>query len=106
MSASGDLRIEFSTEEDVESAQLKGCTAQVSCLPFSVEALMSETRPLAVTNKAQQKEKGNYDLKEDEVHRTEECTQNSISVKSEPLEQREIPSWISSSINISAPPRE
>ncbi|XP_030595894.1 homeobox protein MSX-2-like [Archocentrus centrarchus] len=102
MSASGDLRNEFSTEEDAESAQLKGRMAQVSCLPFSVEALMSETKPLAVTDR----EKGNYDLKEDDAHRMDECTQNLISVKSEPLEQREFPSWISNSIKISAPPRQ
>ncbi|XP_039872286.1 homeobox protein MSX-2-like [Simochromis diagramma] len=103
MSASGDSRNEFSTEEDAGSTQLKlGRMAQTSCLPFSVEALMSETRPLAVTSK----EKGNYDLKEDEAQRTDECTQNLISIKSEPLEQHEFPSWISSSIKMSTPPRQ
>lgn len=63
---------------------------------------MSETRPQAVTSK----QKGNYDLKEDEAHRTDECTQNLISIKSEPLEQQEFPSWISSSIKMSTPPRK
>lgn len=103
MSAAGDSRNDFSTEEDAGSTQLKlGRMAQTSCLPFSVEALMSETRPLAVTSK----EKGNYDLKEDEAQRTDECTQNLISIKSEPLEQQEFPSWISSSIKMSTPPRK
>ncbi|XP_008277774.1 homeobox protein MSX-2 [Stegastes partitus] len=102
MSAPGDSRDEFSTDEDVEPARQKTRTAQVSRLPFSVEALMSDRRPLAATDR----EEGSYDLDDDGAHRSEEFSQQVVSIKSEPSEQGESPSWISSCIKMSTPARQ
>ncbi|XP_069027695.1 homeobox protein MSX-2-like [Embiotoca jacksoni] len=85
MSAPGDSRDEFSTDEDV----LKRRTAQVSSLPFSVEALMSDGA-----------HKGHNDVNDDAAQ------QQVVSVKSEPSGQGEIPHWISSTMKMSAPPRQ
>ncbi|XP_022057407.2 homeobox protein MSX-2-like [Acanthochromis polyacanthus] len=103
MSARGDSRDEFSTDEDVESTRQKKRTAQVSSLPFSVEALMSDRRPLAATPG----QEGSYDLDEDEAHRSDEFSQQLVSIKSELSEPGGgSPSWISSCIKMSTPPRQ
>ncbi|XP_047441331.1 homeobox protein MSX-2-like [Mugil cephalus] len=101
MSASGDSRDEFSADEDVQRSRARKRAAQVSsCLPFSVEALMSDRGPLAATERPN----GNDDLDEDEARKPDEFNQRVASVKSESSEPEESPSWTSGSINISTPP--
>ncbi|KAM9376158.1 homeobox protein MSX-2-like [Pholidichthys leucotaenia] len=85
-------------KEHVESEQ-KRCTAQVACLPFSVDALMSDRRPLD----AKVREKGSYEFNDDQV---DDLLQPLVSVKSEPHEEGECPLWISSSLKMSAPLRQ
>uniref|UniRef100_A0A4W6CTC7 Muscle segment homeobox 2a n=1 Tax=Lates calcarifer TaxID=8187 RepID=A0A4W6CTC7_LATCA len=100
MSSPGDWRDELSTDEDVHPPRLKKRTAQVSCLPFSVEALMSDRRPL----NAMDEEKG--DLNDDQANRPDEFSHLLVPVKSEPSEQGDSASWISSPIKMSTPPRQ
>ncbi|XP_040904117.1 homeobox protein MSX-2-like [Toxotes jaculatrix] len=101
MSSPGDWRDEFSTDEDVQPPpRLKKRTAQVSCLPFSVEALMSDRRP----QNGMDRENGNKALNDDQANRPDEFPQQLLSIKSEPSEQGDGASWISSPI-MSTPPR-
>lgn len=102
MSSLGDWRDESSTDEDVQPPRLKKRTAQVSRLPFSVEALMSDTRPLNATDRKE----GNYSLNDDQAHRPDEFSQQLVSIKSEPSEPGDCASWISSPIKVSTPPRK
>ncbi|XP_067454940.1 homeobox protein MSX-2-like [Thunnus thynnus] len=102
MFSPGDWRDECSTDEDVQAPRLKRRTAQVSCLPFSVEALMSDTRPLAATDR----QNGNKSLNDDQVQRPDEISQQLVSIKTEPSEQGDCASWISSPIKLSTPPRQ
>ncbi|XP_053179517.1 homeobox protein MSX-2-like [Scomber japonicus] len=102
MSSPGDCRDECSTDEDVQGPRLKRRTAQVSCLPFSVEALMSDTRPLAATDRPN----GNNSLNNDQAQRLDEISQQLVSIKSEPSEQGDCSSWISGPIKLSTPPRQ
>ncbi|KAM4555228.1 homeobox protein XHOX-7.1'-like [Odontesthes bonariensis] len=102
MSAPADLRDELSTDEDVETATLNRRSEQVSRLPFSVEALMSDRRSPPATSG----EKGNYALTKDNARRPDEISQHLVSIKSESLGQRERPSWISGSVKMSIPSRQ
>lgn len=81
MPYSGDWRDELSTDEDVKPARLTERTAQVSWLPFSVEALMSDRRPPNATDRKD----GDYFLTDHILHRQDEFTQQLI--KSESSEQ-------------------
>ncbi|XP_044062290.1 homeobox protein MSX-2-like [Siniperca chuatsi] len=98
----GDWRDEFSTDEDVQPPRLTKRTAQVSCLPFSVEALMSDRRPLSATDRKY----GNYSISDDQAHRPDEFSQHLVSIKSEPSERADCASWISSPVKMSTPPRQ
>ncbi|XP_051275187.1 homeobox protein MSX-2-like [Dicentrarchus labrax] len=100
MSSPGDCRDECSTDEDVQPPRLKKRSAQVSCLPFSVEALMSDRRPLDATDRKE----GNYSL--NKHHRPDEFTQQLVSIKSEPAERGGCASWIPGPIKMSTPPRQ
>lgn len=100
MPSSGDWRGEFSTDEDVHPPRPKRRTAQVSRLPFSVEALMSDRRPL---NAADRKD-GIHSLNDE--HRPDVFSQQLVSIKSEPSDQGDCSSWISSPIKMSTPPRQ
>ncbi|XP_070769612.1 homeobox protein MSH-D-like [Enoplosus armatus] len=102
MSSPGDWRDEVSTDEDAQPSRLKRRTAQVSCLPFSVEALMSDRRPLNAT----ERKEGHYSLKDDQTHRPDVFSQQLVSIKSEPSERGDCASWISSPIKTSTPPRQ
>ncbi|XP_056238145.1 homeobox protein MSX-2-like [Seriola aureovittata] len=102
MYSTGDWRDEFSTDEDVQPPRPKKRTAQVSSLPFSVEALMSDRRPLNTLDR----QKGNDALNDDQTKRPVEFSQQLISIKSEPSEQEDSASWISRPIKMSTPPRQ
>ncbi|XP_045887391.1 homeobox protein MSX-2-like [Micropterus dolomieu] len=97
MSSPGDWRDEFSADED--ELRLKKRTAQVSCLPFSVEALMSDRRPLSATDR----EEGDDSCMDDQAHSPDEFSQQIRSIKSEPSERGDCASWISSPIKMSSP---
>lgn len=101
MSATGDPRDEFSTDEDVEAATLKRRTEQVSRLPFSVEALMSDRRSPPATNG----ETGSYTFTDETAHRPGEISHQLVSVKPEPLEQGGSP-WVSRSLEMSTKARQ
>ncbi|KAM7389518.1 hypothetical protein PAMP_023491 [Pampus punctatissimus] len=100
MSSPGDWRDEGSTDEDAQPPRLKRRSPQVSRLPFSVEALMSDTRPLAATDR----QNGDNSLNDDDVD--DEISKQLVSIKSEPSEQGDCASWISGSIKIATPPRQ
>lgn len=102
MAYPGECRDEFSTDEDAKPARLKKRTAQVSCLPFSVEALMSDRRPRNSTDRKD----GNYFLTDHNSHRPEEFIQQLVSIKSEPPEQGDCASLIPSPMEMSAPFRK
>ncbi|KAK5865046.1 hypothetical protein PBY51_016241 [Eleginops maclovinus] len=91
MPSPGDCRDRFSTDEE-----RKKRTEQVSRLPFSVDALMSDTRRLHATDRKH----GNPSL------RPEEFPQRLVSIKSEPSGKWNCGSWISSPIKISTPQRQ
>lgn len=99
MSALGE---ETSMEQDVRPARLKTHTAQVSILPFSVDALMSERRPLAAANG----ENIIYPLNDAKDCSKEEVSQQVLSVTSKSPEQGEGPSWKSSSMKMTTQPRK
>ncbi|XP_034454279.1 homeobox protein MSX-2-like [Hippoglossus hippoglossus] len=98
MSSPEDWRGEFPTVEAEQPPRLKRCGAQVSCLPFSVEALMSDRKP-------SDRDKRNDAFNEDQEIGPE-FHQHLVSVKSEPSEKGDGASWISSPINMSTPPRQ
>lgn len=102
MSSPGDWRDEFSADEDELPPRLKKRTAQVSCLPFSVEALMSDRRPLSATDR----EEGDDSCMDDQAHSPDEFSQQIRSIKSEPSERGDCASWISSPIKMSSPARK
>ncbi|XP_034399815.1 LOW QUALITY PROTEIN: homeobox protein MSX-2-like [Cyclopterus lumpus] len=103
MSSPGDWRDEFSTDEDAQPPpRTKSRAAQVSRLPFSVEALMSDTKPLNVTDRKD----GSHSLNHEQAHRPADLSQQLVSIKSEPSEPGGSASWISSPIKMSAPPRQ
>lgn len=87
-----DCRDGISAEEDVKPTRLKKHTAQVSCLPFSVEALMSDRRPRNATGRNE----GNYFLAH---HKS--FSQHLASIKSEPPEQGDCMSLIPSPTKMS-----
>ncbi|XP_041653704.1 homeobox protein MSX-2-like [Cheilinus undulatus] len=76
MSSSVDWGEETFIGEDVKAPRMN--TAQV-CLPFSVEALMSDSRPLKVTER---KEGQSYSMKDHQAHRGSPLDPL-ISIKSE-----------------------
>ncbi|KAG7517849.1 homeobox protein MSX-2-like [Solea senegalensis] len=78
-------------DDDAGQQQQQSCAAQVSRLPFSVEALMSDRRQRTVTD--------------NHVH-PELPHHQSVCVKNEPEEQRDRISWIPSPIKMSTPPRQ
>nr|XP_046263067.1 homeobox protein MSX-2-like [Scatophagus argus] len=98
MSSPGDWRGEFSADKDVQPPRIKKRAAQVSFLPFSVEALMSDTRPLNATDRKE----GRYFLTDHKAHRPDELSQQLVSIKSEPSERGDC---TSSPIEMSTPPR-
>lgn len=100
MSSPGDWRDEGSTDEEIKPPRLKTRTAQVTCLPFSVEALMSDRRPLNVT------ERKEASVTDYQSHRADEFTKQFVSIKSESSERVDCASWIPSPIKISTPPRK
>ncbi|XP_071313409.1 homeobox protein MSX-2-like [Trachinotus anak] len=102
MHSPGDWRDEFSADEDVRPARPRRRTAQVSRLPFSVEALMSDRTPL----NALDGEKGNDALNDEQAKRPDEFPQQLLSIKSEPSEQGDGVSWITRPIMLSTPPRQ
>ncbi|XP_059202586.1 homeobox protein MSX-2-like [Centropristis striata] len=98
MPSPGDWRDEFLSDEDLQAARPKRRTAQVSCLPFSVEALMSDRRPL--------RKDGLHSLDDNQTHRPVEFSNQLSSIKPEPSERGVCASWISSPIKMSTPPRQ
>lgn len=93
----GDCRDGISAEEDVKSTRPTKHTAQVSCLPFSVEALMSDRRPRNATGRNE----GNYFLAHHKSYRPKEFSQHLASIKSEPPEQGDCASLIPSPTKMS-----
>uniref|UniRef100_UPI0037E80E42 homeobox protein MSX-2-like n=1 Tax=Semicossyphus pulcher TaxID=241346 RepID=UPI0037E80E42 len=103
MSSPGDWRDEFSTDEDAKEPRLKTRAAQV-CLPFSVEALMSDSRPLRATDR---KEGKSHSVTEHQALGPDEFSQHLISIKSEPAGRGHCGSWTSNPMNTtSTPPRQ
>lgn len=94
----GDCRDELSADEDAKPVRLTERRAQVSWLPFSVEALMSDRRlPNATDGKD-----WNYFLTDHILHRPDEFSQQLI--KSESSEEGA--SLIPSPIKMSTPFRK
>ncbi|XP_049897541.1 homeobox protein MSX-2-like [Epinephelus moara] len=102
MPSPGDWRDECSTDEDVQAPRPRKRAAQVSCLPFSVEALMSDRRSLNATDRID----GKRPLNDDQAHRPDLFSQQLVSIKPEPSERGDCASWISSPIKMTAPPRQ
>ncbi|XP_032383640.1 homeobox protein MSX-2 [Etheostoma spectabile] len=96
MHSPGDCRDEFSTDEEADAPRPEKRAAQVSCLPFSVDALMSDRRPLNATDTPD----GKSSLPDERPHRPDVLSQQLVSVKSEPLEGGDRASWMST------PPRQ
>lgn len=90
MSSPGDGRSKLLTNEDVQPLRLKERTAQVSCLPFSVNALMSDMRR---ANRADREKKNNV-FNDDPGHRPDELTEGDSA------------SWISNPVMMPISPRE
>ncbi|XP_041800283.1 homeobox protein MSX-2-like [Chelmon rostratus] len=97
MASPGDRR-----DGGVQPPRLKKRLAQVSCLPFSVEALMSDRRPLKATDRRE----GSYTVTDHQAHRPEEFTRHLVPIKSEPSERGDCASWIPSPVKMSTPPRQ
>ncbi|XP_078117088.1 LOW QUALITY PROTEIN: homeobox protein MSX-2-like [Sander vitreus] len=102
MRSPGDCRDEFSTDEDVGAPRPEKRAAQVSCLPFSVDALMSDRTPLNATDTTD----GKSSLHDERPHRPDVFSRQLVSIKSEPLERGDCASWMSSPIEMSTPPRQ
>lgn len=98
MSFPGDGR---SALLDVQPLRLKERAAQVSCLPFSVSALMSDGRRANRTGRGE----GNNVCEDDLGHRPDEISLQCASVKQEPTKE-DSASWISKPIMMPASPRE
>ncbi|KAM3867060.1 homeobox protein MSH-D-like [Diretmus argenteus] len=106
-------RDETSTDEDAQQPQqqqqqLKQRAVQVSRLPFSVDALMSDTRPRAgpadgAVRAAAAAAKGNYSLNNKPAPGSAEFPQHVGAVKAEPPGDCE--SWMSR-VKLSTPPRQ
>lgn len=103
MASSADCRDDSSAHEDGRPPLLKKRTEQVSCLPFSVEALMSDKRPCERLDGAAVR--GNYSFKSEEKRGAEEFSQHFVPVKSEPTDRGDCASWISH-VTLSTPPRK
>lgn len=88
MSSPGDWRDESSTDE-----------AQVSCLPFSVDALMSDRRPPRATDRKLRI----YSVAEQRAHRTDEFTKQLVSIKTEPAEGADCAPWIPRNVMMATP---
>ncbi|KAK2849372.1 hypothetical protein Q5P01_009206 [Channa striata] len=101
MSSPGGGRHESHTDQDVQAPHLKKRAAQVSCLPFSVSALMSDGRRPSGT----ERENGSNAFSEDPRSRPDEISPKLAAIKSEPVEV-ESASWKSSSIKTPTPPRQ
>ncbi|KAM8732377.1 homeobox protein MSX-2-like isoform 1-T2 [Acanthopagrus schlegelii] len=91
MSSPGDWRDESSTDE-----------AQVSCLPFSVDALMSDRRPPRATDRKLRI----YSVAEQRAHRTDEFTKQLVSIKTEPAEGADCAPWIPRNVMMATPARQ
>ncbi|CAB1426310.1 unnamed protein product [Pleuronectes platessa] len=98
MSSPEDWRDGFPTVEAEQPPRLRRCGAQVSRLPFSVEALMSDRKP---SDRAKR-----HDALSEHQEIGPEFRQHLVSVKSEPSEAGDGASWISSSMKMSSPPRQ
>lgn len=104
MDSLGDWRDELSTDEDVQPARPKKRATQVSSLSFSVEALMSDRRPLNATHTGKgQDALNNVD---NETGGPDDFSQKFVSVKTEPSEHGDSASWISRPMQMSTPPRK
>lgn len=107
MTSPVDSRDEFSTDEDVHSPKIKKCTAQVSRLPFSVEALMSDKRPhQQPAGTISATENGSYSLSNSrETNCPEEFSQHFVPAapaKSDSSEREDCASWMSR-VKLSSP---
>ncbi|XP_054454090.1 homeobox protein MSX-2-like [Anoplopoma fimbria] len=102
MSPPGGCRNESSSDEDAQPPRSKDPVAQVSFLPFSVEALMSDTKPLNVTDRKD----GDQCWTDEHAHRPGDLSRQLVSIKPEPSERGRCASWRSSPIKMSAPPRQ
>ncbi|XP_033977279.1 homeobox protein MSX-2-like [Trematomus bernacchii] len=93
MPSPGDRRDRCATDEEKKKR-----AEQVSRLPFSVDALMSDTRPLHATDRKPR----------NHSHRPEEFPQHlvGLSMKSEPSGREDCVSWIPSPIKMSTPQRQ
>ncbi|XP_026212985.1 homeobox protein MSX-2-like [Anabas testudineus] len=99
MSSPGGGRSRLLTNEDVQPPRLMERKAQVSCLPFSVNALMSDKRRPTGTDR----EEGNAALNDDPGHRPDEISQQLASIKSEPAGV-DGASWISNPMKMPTSP--
>lgn len=87
MSSFGDGRHVFSPDVYVHlKKQLKKHTVQVSRLPFSVEALMSDSKP----REPSESHEGTESLKEDEQQSVVETPHQLLPVKSELMERENV----------------
>ena len=93
MPSPGDRRDRYATDEEKNKR-----AEQVLRLPFSVDALMSDTRPLHATDRTPR----------NHSHRPEEFPQHlvGLSMKSEPSGRGDPVSWIPSPIKMSTPQRK
>ncbi|KAI3351914.1 hypothetical protein L3Q82_020741 [Scortum barcoo] len=100
MSFPGDWRDESSTDEDARPPppRLRRRTAQVSRLPFSVEALMSDRQT--------DRDEGRDSVSRRQDSRPDELCRQLASIKSEPPEPGDCASWRSSHIKMSTPARQ
>ncbi|CAG5992159.1 homeobox protein MSX-2-like [Menidia menidia] len=86
----------MSTDEDADPPAADRPSGQVSRLPFSVDALMSDT-----IQPAGSRREGSDPFPNGFARRPDQTSQ--VSIKSETLEQGEVPTWISSSVKMSVP---
>lgn len=98
MSSPGDWREESSTDEEVQPPRLGKRAAQVSCLPFSVDALMSDTRPPSSTDRKLRI----YSVADRQAHRTDGLTKQ-LNIKTEPVEGADCASWIPRNVMMTTP---
>lgn len=99
MSSPGDWREESSTDEEVQPPRLRNRAAQVSCLPFSVDALMSDRRPPSATDRKLRI----YSVADQQAHKTDGLTKQLVSIKTEPVEGADCASWIPRNVMMTTP---
>ncbi|XP_029368528.1 homeobox protein MSX-2-like [Echeneis naucrates] len=104
MFSPGDWRDEFPPDEDAPAPRPKRRKAQVSSLPFSVEALMSDRRPLDA--RAGERENGSDDFNHNPMKRPDDFPPQLVSIKSEPSEPADCAPRISRPMRTSTPPRQ